>query len=63
MVCIKEKSRDGEKIKALLEGGAARPVPAWLERGGPEGKILALPERDQIFVPVEEHLIVEFYSK
>ena len=62
-VSIKEKSRDSEKIKALLEGGAARPVPAWLERGGPEGTVLSLPERDQIFVPVEEHLIVEFYSK
>ena len=28
-----------------------------------EAKVLSLPERDQISVPVEEHLIVEFYSK
>ena len=62
-VSIKEKSRESDKFKALLESGNARPVPAWLERSGPEGKILSLPERDQIFVPVEEHLIVEFYSK
>jgi len=62
VLSIREKSRESDKIKALLESNA-RPVPAWLERGGPEGKILSLPERDQIFVPVEEHLIVEFYSK
>jgi len=61
-VAIKEKSRESDKFVALLEHNA-RPVPAWLERGGAEGKVLALPERDQIFVPVEEHLIVEFYSK
>ena len=62
---IKEKSRDSEKIKQVLESGNARPVPAWLERGNEsyEGKVLAMPERDQIHVPVEEHLIVEFYSK
>ena len=62
VLSIREKSRESDKFKALLESNA-RPVPAWLERGGPEGRILSLPERDQIFVPVEEHLIVEFYSK
>ena len=62
---IKEKSRESVKIQQVLESGNARPVPAWLERGGEafEGKIVAQPERDQIHVPVEEHLIVEFYSK
>ncbi len=65
VVSIKEGSRDSEKFKQLLESSGARPVPAWLERGNDayEGKVLSLPERDQIHVPVEEHLIVEFYSK
>ncbi|MCL2105958.1 MAG: 30S ribosomal protein S4 [Oscillospiraceae bacterium] len=65
VVSIKEKSRDSEKIKRLVEASASRPVPAWLDlnRDAYEGKILSLPEREQIAAPVEEHLIVEFYSK
>jgi len=63
VVSIKEKSRESVKIKQVLESGAARPVPAWLERDAYEGKVLELPARDMIYVPVEEHLIVEFYSK
>ena len=64
VISIKEKSRDSEKIKQVIESNGARPVPAWLERGEAfEGRVLALPEREQIHVPVEEHLIVEFYSK
>lgn len=64
-VSIKETSRDSEKIKQVIESNGARPVPAWLERGGSafEGKVIAQPDREQIHVPVEEHLIVEFYSK
>ena len=65
VVTIKEKSRDNEKIRQVMESNGARPVPEWLERGNEafEGKVVALPEREQIHVPVEEHLIVEFYSK
>ena len=62
---IKKASLDSEKFKAVLEANASRPVPQWLEAAAEAhtAKIVALPERDQIFVPVEEHLIVEFYSK
>jgi len=64
VITIKDKSRESEKIKQVIESNGARPVPTWLERGDSfEGKMLALPERDQIHVPVEEHFIVEFYSK
>ena len=65
VITIKEKSRDSEKIKQVIESNGARPVPEWLERGNEvfEGKVTAQPEREQIHVPVEEHLIVEFYSK
>ncbi|MDR0530691.1 MAG: 30S ribosomal protein S4 [Oscillospiraceae bacterium] len=64
-VSIREKSRDSEKIKQVLESGASRPVPAWLDldRENCRGKVVELPARDMIHVPVEEHLIVEFYSK
>ena len=65
VVSIKAKSRDSVKIKAVLEANASRPVPAWLDvnRETLEAKVVALPEREQINAPVEEHLIVEFYSK
>ena len=64
-VSIKSKSRDSVKIKAVLEANASRPVPTWLslDANNLEAKVIALPEREQIGTPVEEHLIVEFYSK
>ena len=65
VVSVREKSRDSEKIKAVLEANASRPVPEWLDKNGDDltAKIVKLPDREQIEVPVEEHLIVEFYSK
>ena len=65
VVSIKEKSRESVKIQQLLESNAARPIPGWLEidRENCQGKVVELPARDMIHVPVEEHLIVEFYSK
>lgn len=64
VVSIKKKSMDSEKFKALLET-SARPVPQWLDLDKANGsaKVVNLPTRDQIETPVEEHLIVEFYSK
>ncbi len=64
-VAIKDKSKDSDKIKDTLEANAARPVPQWLDlnREALSAKVLALPTREQIMVPVEEHLIVELYSK
>ncbi len=65
VVSIKSKSKDSEKFKAVLEANASRPVPSWLDLNAEalSAKVVALPEREQIEVPVEEHLIVEFYSK
>ena len=65
VVSIKDKSKDSAKIKEVLEANASRPVPAWLDKNADacEAKIVKMPEREEIAVPVEEHLIVEFYSK
>ena len=65
VVAIKDKSKESDKIKATVEANASRPVPQWLDRNDEAltGKVLALPTREQIMVPVEEHLIVELYSK
>ena len=39
-------------------------IPKWLEKTDKlSGKVIALPQRDDIDYPVEEHLIVELYSK
>ena len=64
-VAIKDKSKESDKIKATVEANASRPVPQWLDLNAEAltGKVLALPTREQIMVPVEEHLIVELYSK
>ena len=65
VVAVKEKSRGTENMKTIVEANSARPVPQWLDvnRETLEGKVVSLPAREDIDVPVEEHLIVEFYSK
>lgn len=65
VVSIREKSRASEKIKAVVEANSARPVPEWIDvdRNNLSARIIALPTREQIEAPVEEQLIVEFYSK
>lgn len=64
-ISIADKSRKSEKIKAVLEDNASRPVPKWLDvnRETLEGKVIALPTREEIDLPVDETLIVEYYSK
>ena len=64
-IAIKDKSKESDKIKATVEANASRPVPQWLDRNAEAltAKVLALPTREQIMAPVEEHLIVELYSK
>ena len=64
-IAICDKSKESSKIKETVEANASRPVPQWLDLNAEalSGKILALPTREQIMVPVEEHLIVELYSK
>ena len=65
VITICEKSRASEKIKAVLEANAGRPVPQWLDANAESFsvKVVNLPERDAIDAPIEEQLIVEFYSK
>ena len=63
---VAESSRSSEVFKRLL--GQDAPVfliPAWMERekNALKGTVTRLPAREDIDVPVEEHLIVELYSK
>ena len=65
VITVCEKARATDKIKAVVEANSAKPVPEWLavNRDAYEVKVVNLPEREQIEAPVEEQLIVEFYSK
>ena len=65
VISIKENSRGSEKIKAVLEMTSSRNVPQWLDldRNTLTGKVTALAKREDIDLPIEEHLIVELYSK
>ena len=65
VITLKESSRSLEKIKASVETNAFRQPPKWLEYDANNmvAKVVGTPERDDIDLPIEEHLIVELYSK
>ncbi len=65
VVSVKEASRKNELIRASVETARGRGVPDWLELD-PEnfsGRVLKLPTRDEIKIPIQEQLIVELYSR
>lgn len=65
VIAIKEESKSSEKIKNVIEITASRAVPKWLDLDNNTltGKVVAVAEREDIDLPLEEHLIVELYSK
>lgn len=65
VVAVAEKSRNSDKIKGVVEANGARPVPQWLDtdKAKLQASVVHLPNRDEIDLDVEEHLIVELYSK
>ena len=65
IITLKESSRSIERFKLNLEANAYHVIPKWLEFDAANmvGKVVAAPTREDIDLPVEEHLIVELYSK
>ena len=65
LVAIKDKSRQSDKFKGVLEANSAKPVPKWLDvdAANAQAKVDALPTREDIDLEVDETLIVELYSK
>ncbi len=65
VISVREIKKDNGTIKHALEVNASRPVPTWLEKDTEKlsGKVVRLAGREDIDLPVEEHLIVELYSK
>lgn len=65
VIQLKEKSKNSALIKEIIENLGQKTPPAWLELD-PEnlaGKVVALPTREEIDVPVQEQMIVELYSR
>ncbi len=65
VITVRENKKDNGAIKANIEVNASRPIPAWLELNNEtlSGKVIRLASREDVDIPVEEHLIVELYSK
>ena len=65
VISLKEKSRKNQMIADNLEESARRTAPSWIEidKGNFQGNVKALPNREEITMPIQEQLIVELYSK
>ena len=65
VIALASSSRDSEKFKSLLELMETKTAPKWLEvdKANASAKAIALPSREDVDFPFEEHLIVELYSK
>ena len=64
-IALKESSRKIERFKENVEANSSLVVPKWLsfDANSLTGKVVAAPTREDIDFPVEEHLIIELYSK
>ena len=65
VITLKEKTRSSSRIKDIIEANSSRLIPDWLDmdKNTLTGKVVSLPGREHIDYEVEEHLIVELYSK
>ena len=63
-ITIRKKSAEMERFKELRES-EARPMPSWLtmDNANLTGRVVTAPSREDIDLTIEEHLIVEYYSK
>lgn len=62
---VREKSRQMGKVQAAIQAVARRTIPSWLEadHGSFKGTVKDVPSRDEVTLPVEENMIVEYYSR
>ena len=65
VISVRENKKDTKIIKENAEVNSSKPIPEWLEKNNEklEAKVVRLASREDIDLPVEEHLIVELYSK
>ena len=64
-IALCEKSRSSARIESILDTTGGRVIPEWIDFDGDKlsAKVVKLPCRADIDFPIEEHLIVELYSK
>jgi small subunit ribosomal protein S4 len=64
-ITIREKSKNDVRVQSAVEGVDRRGVPEWLEldKGTLTGTVKTMPNREEITLPIQEQLIVEFYSR
>lgn len=64
-IAVKEADKNSPKFKDIAEVVEHKTAPAWLDKdaAGLKGKVVALPNREDIDLPLQEHLIVELYSR
>ena len=61
---VREGSRENPTILHAREEVKGRGIPEWISPEGEHGaKVVSMPTREQINLPVQEQLIVELYSK
>ena len=65
LIAIKANSKNTDKFKELAEAAAVKNPPEWLSVNTEmmEARVISLPAREDIDMPIEEHLIVEFYNR
>lgn len=65
LIAVKANSKSSDKFKDLAEAAASKNPPQWLSVNAEmmEARVISLPAREDIDMPIEEHLIVELYSK
>jgi len=65
VVAVKDKFKSSSKVKSIVDIAGGKVVPKWLEFDAENltGKVVNLPAREEIDLPIREHLIVERYSR
>ncbi|WDI79113.1 30S ribosomal protein S4 [Candidatus Purcelliella pentastirinorum] len=64
-IIVCDKSKKQLRIKASIEFSKQRELPNWLKvnKNNMEGIVKRIPKRDDLYSDINEHMIVEFYSK
>lgn len=62
-ITLKSDMLDNPSVKEALETATVESLPSWVKRQGTIGKVVNLPTRENITVPIDEQLIVEYYSR
>ena len=65
VISLKENSKKSAKFKQIIEATAGRTTPVWLDvnKDNQTAKVVRMPVKEDLDYDIEEHLIVELYSK